>query len=107
MSFLLQLKKFVSESSRRRRNPDRAWTNMEALEARTLMTASNLLAGDSTAGSGLARIINGNATSQYATVGKVGDASDYYGSGTLIAPQYVLTATIRVPTRGFWWNIRV
>lgn len=92
MSLLLQLKKFVSKSSRRRRNPDRAWTGMEALETRTLMTASSLLAGDASAGRGIARIINGTVTSQYATVGKVGDASDYYGSGTLIAPQYVLTA---------------
>ena len=92
MSLLLQLKKFVSRPSRRRRNPERARAGMEALEARTLMTASSLLAGDASAGHGLARIINGTVTSQYASVGKVGDASDYYGSGTLIAPQYVLTA---------------
>ena len=92
MSLLLHLKMFVPQSSRRRRNTDRAWTGMEALETRTLMTASSLLAGDSSAERGIARIINGTVTSQYATVGKVGDASDYYGSGTLIAPQYVLTA---------------
>ncbi len=92
MSLLLHLKKFVSKSPRRRRNPDRAWLGLEALETRTLMTASGLLGGDSSAGRGLARIINGTVTSQYASVGKVGDASDYFGSGTLIAPQYVLTA---------------
>jgi secreted trypsin-like serine protease len=92
MSLLFQLKKFVSKSSRRRLNLERAWTGLESLETRTLMTASSLLAGDSSASSGFARIINGTVTSQYATVGKVGDASDYYGSGTLIAPQYVLTA---------------
>ena len=92
MSLLLQLKKFVSSSSRRRRNPEWACTGLEALETRSLMTASSLLAGEATSGQSLARIINGTVTNQYASVGKVGDASDYYGSGTLIAPQYVLTA---------------
>ena len=92
MSLLFQLKNFVSKSSRRRRNPDRARTGLESLETRTLMTASSLLVGDASAGRGIARIINGTVTNQYVTVGKVGDASDYYGSGTLIAPQFVLTA---------------
>jgi hypothetical protein len=93
MSLLLQLKKFVSSSSsRRRRNPEWGCTGLESLETRTLMTASSLLAGDASAGRGIARIINGTVTNQYVTVGKVGDASDYYGSGTLIAPQFVLTA---------------
>ena len=86
MSLLFQLRNFVSKSSRRRRNPDRARTGLESLETRTLMTASSLLAGDASAGRGIARIINGTVTNQYVTVGKVGDASDYYGSGTLIAP---------------------
>ena len=47
---------------------------MESLETRTLMTASSLLAGDASAGRGIARIINGTVTNQYVTVGKVGDA---------------------------------
>ena len=79
----------------------------EALEIRSLMTASSLVAacgcsshhGDvSSANSavdtpGVApRIINGTVTTQFPSVGKVGDATDYGCSGTLIAPQYVLTA---------------
>lgn len=92
MSLLHHLKSYVSKSSRRRRNSDQAWTGLESLETRTLMTASSLLSADLSASRGIARIINGTVTSQYASVGKVGDASDYYGSGTLIAPQFVLTA---------------
>ena len=38
------------------------------------------------------RIINGTPTSSWEAVGMVGDRWGYYGSGTLIAPQYVLTA---------------
>ncbi len=38
------------------------------------------------------RIVNGTATSDYPSVGKVGDTGGYGCSGTLIAPQYVLTA---------------
>lgn len=38
------------------------------------------------------RIVNGTATNDYPSVGKVGDTGGYGCSGTLIAPQYVLTA---------------
>jgi len=38
------------------------------------------------------RIVNGTVTSDYPSVGKVGDTGGYGCSGTLIAPQYVLTA---------------
>jgi hypothetical protein len=38
------------------------------------------------------RIINGTATSGYPAVGLIGADGDHFCSGTLIAPQYVLTA---------------
>ncbi len=62
----------------------------ESLEVRSLMTISSVIASD--AGEAVARIINGTTTADYPSVGKVGDNTGYYGSGTLIAPQYVLTA---------------
>ena len=40
----------------------------------------------------VARIVNGTQTSDYPAVGLIGDTSDDFCSGTLIAPQYVLTA---------------
>ena len=39
-----------------------------------------------------ARIINGSVTSTYPAVGLIGADGEDYGSGVLIAPQYVLTA---------------
>ncbi|MFO0975973.1 MAG: trypsin-like serine protease [Planctomycetaceae bacterium] len=65
----------------------------ESLEVRALMTASSLLAANSTADNdAIARIVNGTVTTQYPSVGMVGDTSGFYGSGTLIGSQYVLTA---------------
>lgn len=37
-------------------------------------------------------VVNGSPTSGFAAVGEVGDRGGFYCSGTLIAPQYVLTA---------------
>lgn len=67
----------------------------ESLEVRSLMTATALLAAtDATAvdTNAVSRIVNGTVTSQYTSVGMVGDTSGFYGSGTLIGSQYVLTA---------------
>lgn len=40
----------------------------------------------------VARIINGTQTSDYPAVGLIGESGDHFCTGTLIAPQYVLTA---------------
>lgn len=40
----------------------------------------------------VARIVNGTRTTDYPSVGEVGTVSDFDCTGTLIAPQYVLTA---------------
>ena len=40
----------------------------------------------------LARIVNGTQTSDYPAVGLIGESGDHFCTGTLIAPQYVLTA---------------
>ncbi len=62
----------------------------EALEERALMA---ILASPSDPSSGnIAYIINGTTTTQFPSVGLVGDNSGSFCSGTLIAPQYVLTA---------------
>ena len=50
------------------------------LETRSLLSAAAV------------RIVNGTFTNQYPSVGQVGDSGGYGCSGTLIAPQYVLTA---------------
>ena len=39
-----------------------------------------------------ARIVNGTQTSDYPAVGLIGESGDHFCTGTLIAPQYVLTA---------------
>ena len=97
---------FSSSPARRSARAGRV-SSPEALEIRSLMTASSLVAacgcsshhGDVAATNvasdtpGVApRIINGTVTTQFPSVGKVGDATGYGCSGTLIAPQYVLTA---------------
>ncbi len=38
------------------------------------------------------RIVNGTQTSDYPAVGLIGESGDHFCTGTLIAPQYVLTA---------------
>lgn len=78
-----------------RRQPAAKHSGPESLEVRTLMSINSLVVSQNLtadAPGATTRIINGTVTNQYASVGKVGDASDFYGSGTLIAPQYVLTA---------------
>ncbi len=62
----------------------------EHLEERALMAT---LASQSAPASGnVAYIINGSTTSQFPSVGLIGDSSGSFCTGTLIAPQYVLTA---------------
>jgi hypothetical protein len=69
---------------------------VEALERRLLM-ASDLIDSSSEVAevasrTVVPRIINGTPTSGYPSVGLVGDTTGNFCSGTLIAPQYVLTA---------------
>ncbi len=92
---------FTSSHSKRSARAGKV-SSPEALEIRSLMTASSLVAygysshqGDVVAEEtpGVSpRIINGTVTTLFPSVGKIGDASDYGCSGTLIDPQYVLTA---------------
>lgn len=76
----------------------RQFTPAETFEPRVVLSAVNPAqsgAADlqqSSAVERTARIINGTQTSDYAAVGLIGDTSDDFCSGTLIAPQYVLTA---------------
>lgn len=56
---------------------------LEQLESRSMMAVDT---------QPFARIINGSVTSDFPSVGLVGDSSGNFCSGTLIAPQYVLTA---------------
>lgn len=100
------LRRHCSLSSAKRSERRSRLSSPEALEMRSLMTASSLVAacgcssspGHSAAGSstdapGVAvRIINGTVTTQFPSVGKIGDSTGYGCSGTLIAPQFVLTA---------------
>lgn len=62
--------------------------DLTALESRALLSAAAVSASSNPA----LWIVNGTSTSAYPSVCMVGDTSGYYGSGTLIAPQYVLTA---------------
>lgn len=70
----------------------------ETFEPRTVMSAVSVSqsgAVELQQSSGVersARIVNGTQTSDYPAVGLIGDTSDDFCTGTLIAPQYVLTA---------------
>ncbi len=78
----------------------------EVMEARCLMCASPAppnavdLVGPvasgftniANTGHAPARIVNGTVTSQYQSVGMIGDSSGFFCSGTLIGSRYVLTA---------------
>lgn len=59
---------------------------LESLESREMLSLNATLA------TAVPRIINGTPTNDFGAVAMVGDIYGYYGSGTLIAPQYVLTA---------------
>jgi hypothetical protein len=76
---------------------------IEALEQRALLSAMGavplILNGDTiddddsdSSSGGVARIVNGTPTNGFPSVGEVGDRFGGFCSGTLIAPQYVLTA---------------
>jgi Trypsin len=75
----------------------------EAMEDRKLMSGTPGMPGPELAavftahaglqdGGPIQRIVNGTVTSQFPSVGKIGDNSGFFCSGTLIAPRYVLTA---------------
>ncbi len=70
---------------------------LESLEGRALMAAAIMesldLPSRSAEGEAAAvRIINGTVTTAYPSVGLIGDNTGYFCTGTLIAPQFVLTA---------------
>ena len=107
MARLFRFRNFLSSRPTRRSTRAGKGSVPETLELRSLMTASSLVAVfgssshhvDIAAANGamdspgvVPRIINGTVTTQFQSVGKIGDASDYGCSGTVIAPQYVLTA---------------
>lgn len=82
--------------ARRSPSPNRR-LGLESLERRALMATAILEDMTSTGGQAdgdtrIARIINGNVTTAYPSVGKLGDNTGFFCTGTLIAPQYVLTA---------------
>ncbi len=78
----------------------------DAMEARCLMCASpappnavdlvgpvaNGFTNIADTGHSPARIVNGTVTSQYQSVGLIGDSAGFFCSGTLIGSRYVLTA---------------
>lgn len=70
--------------------------SFEALEPRQMLSAThsskNGLFSASVIRLEAPRILNGTPTSDFSSVVLLGDASQNYGSGTLIAPQWVLTA---------------
>jgi Trypsin/Calx-beta domain len=85
--------KYQANLASGRSNPQRS-LRLESLEGRALMA---VLSGadpgpDKDYDQRSLRIINGNATSDFPSVGMIGDPSGLFCSGTLIAPQYVLTA---------------
>ncbi|MFM9959747.1 MAG: trypsin-like serine protease [Planctomycetaceae bacterium] len=71
---------------------------VECIEPRVVLSAASVAQTGAAAFqqevlvAGAARIINGTATSAYPAVGLIGADGDHFCSGTLIAPQYVLTA---------------
>ncbi|HND53542.1 MAG TPA: trypsin-like serine protease, partial [Pirellulaceae bacterium] len=64
----------------------------ETLEHRSLMAADTAVDIAPAVPSVVARIVNGTPTSDYGSVGIIGDSSGGFCSGTLIAPRYALTA---------------
>ena len=94
MNTTLILNKLLGGIRARRRSGRNGHVSPEVLEVRSLMTASSLIASATHTNSThvTPRIINGTVTGQFPSVGLVGDASDFGCSGTLIAPQFVLTA---------------
>ena len=94
---LLSANRCGSDNSRRRRAA-RISAEVESFEPRVVLSAVHGTPSDAASllqaevvGS-QARIVNGTQTSGYPAVGLIGGHGDDYCSGTLIAPQYVLTA---------------
>lgn len=75
----------LSPNSSRRRTRRSRSAAATSLENRILLTAISSM-------NPAVQIVNGTGTSLYESVGMVGDTGGYGCSGTLIAPQYVLTA---------------
>ncbi len=92
--FASLLRPFVARPRRRRLGtPTRhRGLRLESLESRQLMSANPASLGAEGESSYVSRIINGTPTSGWEGVGLVGDSSEFFCSGVLISPQYVLTA---------------
>ena len=85
---------FRNRAARRAAERRHCGVHTEVLESRVVMSATDL-AHVATVQSQIGatpRIINGTQTSDYPAVGLIGDTSDHFCSGTLIASQYALTA---------------
>lgn len=79
--------------AKRARNP-KSW-GIESLESRQLLSASgsgHALHSASDVRLVTPKILNGTPTDGFASVALVGNTEGNYGSGTLIAPQWILTA---------------
>jgi V8-like Glu-specific endopeptidase len=101
MQFLSRLLQMLSlQTSQRRQSRTRSYSGGN-LETRALLCScsgtrpvaadASTVAADPSENVSI-RIVNGTATNDYPSVGKIGDTGGYGCSGTLIAPQYVLTA---------------
>lgn len=90
-----RLQSVPSQSPRPHRRRHTRLASLEGLEARLYFAASSV-ADDaalvSTGPSAYPRVVNGAKTALFPSVGMVGDQFGGEGTGTLIAPQYVLTA---------------
>lgn len=85
MNLWLALIEILSPNRPRRRTRRSRSAAATPLENRILLTAISSM-------NPAVQIVNGTGTSLYESVGMVGDTGGYGCSGTLIAPQYVLTA---------------
>ena len=98
-SLLRAFERAVRTSKRRMSSSRPTVGCLELLESRQLLSSvslvhqGNAVTGTAPHSSGMtARIINGSVTATYPAVGLIGADGQDYGTGVLIAPQYVLTA---------------